>query len=250
MIKNYFYDEQIRTYLLQFCQIFVGLTVETGKGADGTSMQIQVPINVGSRDRVVAGIMDGNTHNRTFTLPQMSAWITGIELAPERRKGIGVIDSRVYAPEGGVFPDDLTVIKRAMPIPYNLTVELSIYASNTLQLHQMLEQILMLFDPILQIQKNDSDMDWTKITYVELQGINNEENYPMGTEKRMLVWSLSFLIPIYITAPLDIKNEVVHKVISRIGSMDGFDINEYDENGELQPFKTTFYGLNVSERKI
>ena len=43
---------------------------------------------------------------------------------------------------GGIFPDDLTVVKRAMPVPYDATIELSIYASNTQQMHQMLEQIL------------------------------------------------------------------------------------------------------------
>lgn len=245
MITNYFYDEQLRSYLLQFCAIFTDLQVMTGKGEDGTIEAWPVPINVGSRDRVVAAIMEGNTHNRVYSLPQMSAYIQGVDLAPERRKGIGVIDSRTYLPAGGVFPNDLAVVKRVMPIPYNLNVELSIYASNTMQLHQILEQIMTLFDPILQIQTSDSAFDWTKITYVELMGINNEENYPMGTEKRLLVWSLNFLIPIYISVPLDVKDEIVHKVITRIGDLDGFAINEYDENGELQPFTTTYYGLTT-----
>ena len=233
MITHYYYDEQLRTYLLQFCAIFTGLRVATGKGEDGTIEMMPVPINVGSKDRVVAAIMEGNTHNRSFSLPQMSAYITGIELAPERRKGVGVVDSRVYMPAGGVFPNDLAVVKRVMPIPYNLTAEVSIYASNTLQLHQILEQILILFDPMLQLETSDASFDWTKITQVELQGINNEENYPMGTDRRMLVWSLNFLIPIYLSTPLDVKNEIVHKVITRIGDLEGFALNEYDENGEL-----------------
>lgn len=249
MITHYYYDEQLRTYLLQFCAIFTGLRVATGKGEDGTIEMMPVPINVGSKDRVVAAIMEGNTHNRSFSLPQMSAYITGIELAPERRKGVGVVDSRVYMPAGGIFPNDLAVVKRVMPIPYNLTAEVSIYASNTLQLHQILEQILILFDPMLQLETSDASFDWTKITQVELQGINNEENYPMGTDRRMLVWSLNFLIPIYLSTPLDVKNEIVHKVITRIGDLEGFALNEYDENGELQPFATTYYGLNVTERK-
>lgn len=249
MINNYFYDEQLRSYLLQFCAIFAGLNVSTGKGENGEVEMLPVPINVGSKDRVVAAILEGNTHNRSFTLPQMSAYITGIDLAPERRKGVGVVDSRVYLPEGGIFPTELSVVKRLMPIPYNLTAELSIYTSNTFQLHQILEQILILFDPMLQIQTSDASWDWTKITQVELQGINNEENYPMGTDRRMIVWSLNFMIPIYLTTPLDVKDEIVHRVITRIGDLDGFNISEYDENGELQPFTKQYYGLTVSERK-
>ena len=247
MITNYYYDEQIRSYLLQFCAIFSGLEVRTGIGADGTIEAMPVPINVGSKDRVTAAIMEGNTHNRSFSLPQMSAYMTGIELAPERRKGVGVVDSRVYMPAGGIFPNDLTVVKRVMPIPYNMQMELSIYASNTLQLHQILEQILVLFDPMVQLQTTDAAFDWTKITQVELQSVNNEENYPMGTDRRMLVWSLSFVIPIYLSTPLDLKDEIVHKVITRIGDLDGFNLSEYDENGELQPFSKTYYGLTVTE---
>jgi hypothetical protein len=247
MISHYYYDEQLRSYLLQFCAIFSGLEVRTGVGADGTIEAMPVPINVGSKDRVTAAIMESNTHNRSFSLPQMSAYMTGIELAPERRKGVGVVDSRVYMPAGGIFPTDLTVVKRVMPIPYNMQMELSIYASNTLQLHQILEQILVLFDPMVQLQTTDAAFDWTKITQVELQSVNNEENYPMGTDRRMLVWSLSFVIPIYLSTPLDLKDEIVHKVITRIGDLDGFNLSEYDENGELQPFAKTYYGLNVTE---
>ena len=246
MITQYFYDEQIRAYLLQFCAIFSGLKIMTGNGATGEPEMVSVPINVGSKDRVAAAIMEGNTHNRQFSLPQMSAYITGIDLAPERRKGIGVIDSRVYMPNGGVFPEDLAVAKRVMPIPYNLEAEVSIYASSTNQLHQILEQLLLLFDPILQIQTTDAPFDWTKITYVELMGINNEENYPMGTDRRMIIWTLTFSLPIYLSIPLEVRDEVVHKVITRIGDLDGFALNEFDENGELQPFSTVFYGLNVT----
>ena len=72
MITHYYYDEQLRTYLLQFCAIFTGLKVATGKGEEGTIEMMTVPINVGSKDRVVAAIMEGNTHNRSFSLPQMS----------------------------------------------------------------------------------------------------------------------------------------------------------------------------------
>jgi len=247
MINHYFYDEQLRSYLLQFCAIFSGLQVQTGKGETGETEMVSVPINVGSKDRVAAAILQGNTTNRMFTLPIMSAYMNGLELAPDRRKGVGVVDSRVFMPAGGVFPDDLTVAKRLMPIPYNMTAEVSIYASNTQQLHQILEQILILFDPILQIQTNDSTFDWTKITYVELQGVANEENYPMGTDRRMLIWTLQFMVPIWLSISMDMKNEVVNKVITRIGDLEGFALNEFDENGELQPFQTQFYGLNISE---
>jgi len=208
----------------------------TGKGANGVITPIEVPIMVGARDRVVSAIQSRNTQNLAFPLPMLSAYISNIALAPERRKGISVINRERFLPAGGIWPTDLEVAQRVMPIPYNLEMELSIYTSNTNQMHQILEQILMIFDPIVQIQKTDATFDWTKITHVELTGINNEENHPMGTDKRIKIWSLIFDMPIYLSAPLELKNNIVHDIQIRIGNIQNFTFNEYDENGDLQPF--------------
>lgn len=54
------------------------------------------------------------------------------------------------------------------------------------------------------------------------------------------MWSLNFEIPIYISAPVDIRNEMVRKIIIQIGDMKGFQVNEFDENGELVPFDTGY----------
>jgi hypothetical protein len=234
MINYFYYNGQLRNYLLQFCNIFAGLKVQTGKGTCAEDEFITVPIAIGSRDRVVAAIQSGNTQNKPFSLPSMSATMTGLALRD--RKGIGVVDRKTYLPEGGVFPDDLKTAVRVMPIPFMMTLELSIYASNTLQMHQMLEQILILFDPILQIQTNDAALDWTKITTVQLTGLNNEENLPPGGDRRMIVWSLTFDMPIWISAPMDLKSEFVKTIFIRLGQLDGFSVNEVDENGNFVPF--------------
>lgn len=236
MIPFYYYDGQIRKYLLQFCNIFAGLKVQTGKGECNEPEFMTVPIRVGSKDRVVAALEAGNTQNKPLSLPMMAASVTGLSLSPNR-KGVGVVDRRVYLPMGGVFPDDLRSVVRVMPIPYIMSVELAIYASNTQQLHQILEQVLVLFDPVLQIQTSDGAFDWTKLVSVELTGINNEENYPPGGDRRIITWSLNFEMPIYISAPLDVRDEIVRKIIIRVGDMDGFQVDEFDENGELVPFE-------------
>jgi hypothetical protein len=235
MINNYFYEGQLRSYLLQFCNIFAGLKVITGKGECDEPEFLTVPISVGNRDRVVAAIQAGNTQNKPFSLPMMAASISSISLAPNR-KGVGTVDKKVYLPAGGAYPQDLRTVVRVMPIPYVMTTELGIYASNTNQLHQILEQLLMIFDPVLQIQTSDSAFDWTKITTVELVGINNEENYPAGGDRRVVQWSLNFETPIYISAPVDIRDELVRKIIVQIGDLDNFTIDEFDEDGNLVPF--------------
>jgi hypothetical protein len=236
MLTEYFYEGQLRSYLLQFCNIFTGLQVKTGKGECGVEEMMTVPISIGSRDRVVAAIQAGNTQNKPFAVPAMVGNMTAVALSPNR-KGVGVVDRRTYLPQGGIYPDDLKSATRIMPIPYIMSTELSIYASNTQQMHQILEQLLMLFDPILQIQTSDAALDWTKITTVELTGLNNEENYPPAGDRRLIMWTLSFDIPIYISAPVDIKDEIVRKIVIRLGDLDKFQINEYDDQGNMVPFE-------------
>jgi hypothetical protein len=239
MIDAFFYEGQLRSYLLQFCNIFTGLKVQTGKGECDVPEYISVPVAIGSRDRVVAALQAGNTQNKTFSLPIMAVNMAGINMAPNR-KGVGVVDNRVFLPAGGVHPTDLRVVRRVMPIPYTMTVDLSICTSNTLQTHQILEQVLMLFDPTLQIQTSDAAFDWTKITTVELVGISNEENYPSGTDKRIINWTLQFEMPIYISAPVDIKDELVRKIVIQIGDLSNFQVNEFDDDGNLVPFAEVF----------
>ena len=252
MITHYHFDNQLRAYLLQFVSIFYGLQVKTGRsGSDPTCENeefISVPIVIGNRDRVVAAIQAGNTQNRMFSLPTMSAHLQELSLAPERRKVQAYVDQRVTLPVGGVFPNDLTVVKRAMPVPYNMTIELTMYASNSQQRDQILEQILVLFNPDLQIQKSDGPFDWTKLTKVELVGISNEENYPSSSDRRMIVWTMTFEVPIYLSIPMGVKDDLVRKIIIQLGDLGSMQIGEVDADGQLTPFGTPLAQIEITNR--
>ena len=220
------------------------MKVKTGRGTCDEPEFISVPIRIGSRDRVVAAIEAGNTQNKLISVPMLAAQMTGLTMSPNR-KGVGVVDRRVSLPVGGIFPDDLKTIVRVMPIPYIMNVELDIYASSTQQLHQILEQLLILFDPQLQIQTTDATFDWTKITTVTLSSIVNGENYPAGENRRVISWTLGFDVPIYISAPLDVSNDVVKKITITYGDLDGFTPDEVNEDGSLAPFLADFtYGIS------
>jgi hypothetical protein len=249
MINQYFYEAGLRRYLSQFAAIFSGLQVQTGYGECGEAQFITVPTVMGDKDRVVAALHAGNTQNRMFSLPTMSFHMTGLTVAPERRKSSAFVDQRVHLPQGGVYPQDLTVVKRVMPVPYNMQLELSIWASNRQQLHQILEQILVLFNPDLQIQTSEGDFDWTQITNVTLTDINNEEAYPSGTAARALVWTLAFEMPIYLSIPMAVKDDLVRRVLIRIGTESTIPLREVDENGELVPFGDPIITVDIDTRE-
>lgn len=248
MIQHYFFSDQIRSYLLQFVSIFYGLQVQTGKGECGEHELISVPVVIGNKDRVVAALMSGNTQNRVFSLPTMSVHLQNLALAPERRKVQAYLDQRTTLPVGGIFPNDLTVVKRAMPVPYNATIELSIYTSNSQQRDQILEQILVLFNPDLQIQKSDGPFDWTRLTRVELTDISNEENYPASTDRRIILWTLTFEVPIFLSIPMGVKDDLVRKIFIRLGDLAQMTINEVNEDGEILPFGEVLAEVQVTTR--
>lgn len=236
MITNYAYSAQLERYIKQFSAIFAGMQIKTGKRENGLARMLDVPVRYGSTDRVVGSIMNRNTQNTPINLPIMSTYLVDIGMAPARRHGVNFVDNRVSLPRGGVFPNDLEVIERVMPIPYDLTMEASVYASSTIEGFQILEQIMLLFDPTIQIQTTDAFFDWTKLTTVELLGISPEENYPMGSDKRILTWNMQFMMPIWITPPANKRSEIVETIKINIGNLDDFVLNEYDDQGEPQPF--------------
>jgi hypothetical protein len=229
--KQFFYYGQLRNYIVQFMTIFSELTVMVGKTGDLESRLINVPVVYGSKDKVVASIKAEGTVNKPIRLPAISVELTGLDLAPENRKGVGNTRRTTYMPNGGVFPDDVRVIHQLMPIPYKITMELVIFASNTQQHHQILEQLLVLFDPILQIQTSDEVFDWTKITTVELKSVNMDENYPINGDRRIIQSTLNFEIPIQLSVPANIRADYVAKVSMRLGELSN-PIGTIDINGD------------------
>lgn len=222
-IENYYYDKQFRRYIIQFMEIFNGLCTKTGKREDGEIHTLPVPITYASRDRATAAILASHTQNSMIRLPQMSAVMSGISMAPELRKGVGTSRRQSFLPRGGMIPNDVKVVHQLMPIPYEVDMDLSIYTSNLDQQHQILEQILLFFDPTLQIQTSDESFDWTKITSVELKGIRFDESNPMDTDRRIIVSNLSFSMPVYLAAPSNLKKDFVESVYARISTVNDMD---------------------------
>lgn len=243
---SHYYNAQLRRYLIQFMAIFANMEVEVGKSATQDERLITVPIYYGHMDRVVAHIISEHTQNKPLRLPTMSAYISGIELAPDLQKGIGNTRRNTYIPQGGIIPDDITVVRQYMPIPYRLTLSLGIYASNTRQLHQILEQIMIIFDPTLQIQSNDDVFDWTRLTTVMLIGFSDERNFPSAADPRVIQMSLEFNMPVYISAPADVRKEAIRKILLRVGTVaadtnlnDSFEVIA-DLDGQGLPYEEIF----------
>jgi len=244
-IETYYYEHQLKNYQVQFMAIFSNMQVMVGKNETQDNRLINVPIYYGAQDRVVAAIKADNTQNKPVRIPAMSTIMSRIDLAPELYKGVAQTRRNTRMPTGGIFPDDLEVIEQRMPVPYRAEFELSMWASNQDQHHQIVEQILMLFDPTLQIQTSDDIFDWTRLSTVELTGINNEENVPPGNDRRVIQSSFTFTVPVYISVPSNIHRRYVEDIYLRVGAVSQMASTNQQMIDELDQ-QDILYELNFS----
>jgi len=187
----------------------------------------------------------------------MTFYITGLEYARNRVQEPYYVDKKVFRQrawdaetqtyentQGTAF-----TVERPMPVPYTLTVNLDIWTSNTNQKFQILEQILPLFNPSLEIQSTDNYIDWTSLSVVELVGQTwSSRTVPVGTEEPIDIASLKFVMPIWISPPARVSSMgVVHKVIASMYNSDG-DLNDAIADDDLllgTRQKITPYGYQV-----
>ena len=233
MSQQFFYDGQIRRFIIQFIRIVSNFDVEFGKNRDGSRTLQRVPVYYGDPSRQGAAILRQNSENLLNAVPAMSVYISGFTYKQDRLQEPSFVSKlhlreRRYDAETGLYGNqhgDSYTIERLMPVPYNLEVKLDIWTSNTEQKMQLIEQIAILFNPSFEIQSTDNYIDWTSLSYVELTEVNwSSRVVPTSTEEPIDVATLTFTMPIWISAPAKVK---------RLGVIQKFIGSIYDESGAL-----------------
>jgi hypothetical protein len=222
-MQQFFYDEQIRRFLLQFTRIFSNFAIEYGRDESANATLIRVPVRYGDATRQAQTILQENSANSLPSTPLMTFYITGMDYdRPRLQEPYHVnkmqVRQRYYdtttdtyeTTQGNAF-----TIERLMPVPYKMTISLDIWTSNTNQKMQLFEQIATLFNPALELQGTDNFVDWTSLTVVELESVTwTSRVIPQGTENPIDVMTMRFGIPIWISSPAKVKKlGVVEKII-------------------------------------
>jgi hypothetical protein len=252
---NFFYDEQIRRFLLQFARIFNNFQVEYGRNEEGTNHTlIRVPIKYGDWTRQAQTVVQNNSAGFMPSVPQMTFYISGLDYdRPRMQEPYFVskiaVRQRTYdettdsyeTTQGNAF-----TIERLMPVPYKLTIKLDIWTSNTNQKFQLFEQIAGLFNPALEIQSTDNYIDWTSLSVVELQStVFSSRTIPTGTEDAIDIMTMTFAIPIWISSPAKVKKlGVVERIIASVFDANGDASNAVLDNDLLLGTRQVFTPYN------
>ena len=242
-MQLFFYDEQIRRYLLQFTRMFSLFEVEYGRNEQGTSDLVRVPIRYGDASRQAQTILNQNSANSLNATPMMTFHITGLTYDRERMQepyhvNKMMVRQRTWNPitesyettQGNAFQ-----VERLMPVPYKLVIDLDIWTSNTNQKMQLFEQIATLFNPALEIQATDNYIDWTSLTVCNLDNVRwSSRSVPQGTDNPIDIMTMTFSMPIWISSPAKVKKlGVVERIIANIYNAQGDASNAVLDNDLL-----------------
>lgn len=221
---DYWYDEQIKRYLIQLVRVFSNFKVReyTKNGV----VYNRVPCRYGDMSRMVASILRNNSENVVNNAPMITVSIQSIQPARDRTAEPFLVDTRqvaerefdrvnnTYTSEQG----NLYTTQRYMPVPYNLTIQVDIWATNTDTKLQILEQLFVIFNPSIQLQSNDNPLDWTSVFEVELTDINwSSRSIPAGVDENLDIATLNFMVPIWISPPAKVKRQtIIQQIVADI----------------------------------
>lgn len=259
----YFYDKQIRRYLEQFIRLFSGFQYVKGYTENGDPVMHMVPVRQGDMNRVAAHILKENSGNMINTVPMISCYITGLQPRDDYRTyqqfedNVPVIEknfdeeTQQYINEKG----NTYTIKRYQPVPYTLSVQVDIWTSNLEQKMQLLEQILVLFNPTLNIHTNDNAFDWSSLSYVKLAQTNwSNRVIPQGVDDIIDICTLNFEVTAYINpAAKVLKNSMIHTIINNLTAIPTETADEVDIASDiynLSPIYTAYVVVTLERYKI
>jgi len=230
-LQQFFYDAQIERFLVQFIRMISGFQVEFGADREGVKTLQRVPVYYGDSSKSVMAIITNNSENAMPTVPAMTVYINGLTYDRDRVQEpnfIGKMNIRQRAYNEATQEYETTqgnafTIERLMPVPYTIELKVDIWTSNTKQKLQLLEQLIVLFNPALEIQSTDNYIDWTSLSLVYLESPNwTSRSVPVGTDNPIDVATLTFKLPVWISPPAKVKKlGVVQKIVASIHDAQG-----------------------------
>jgi hypothetical protein len=251
----FFYDNQVRRFLIQFGKIFSNWYVTKGKDPAGNAILVRVPIMYGDSSRQAATIIANNSASNLPSAPLITYYITGLEYDQKRTQDPTFIDKiqvrqRSYNAETQSYETvqgQAFTVERLMPVPYTLRMSVDLWTTNYNQKLELIEQLGTLFNPSLEIQSTDNFIDWTSLSVVYQDGLTfSSRTIPQGSGNPIDVLSWKFYMPIWISNAAKLKKMgVIEKIIASIFSGTALDDIQNDDLLLGTRQKITPYGYKL-----
>lgn len=223
---DYFFAGQIRQYRLQIIRAFSNFYVSVGTNDDGTPKLRRVPCRFGDTSRIAETIITGNSENKIPSAPFISVYVTGMALSPERRAApslVSTVNVNERAYDGDRYLNtsgNRYTVKRIMPVPFVMTVNVDFWTSNTNQKEELFEQTQVLFNGMVDIQTSNNPLDWTLFSSIEPTNITwSSRSIPIGTDNPIDVMTVEYRVPIWINPPAQVMyQKQIEQIVYNIQS--------------------------------
>jgi len=254
-MAQFFYDNQVRRFLIQFGKIFSNWYVTKGKDPAGNEILVRVPVMYGDSSRQAATIIANNSASNLPSAPLITYYITALEYDQKRTQDPTFIDKiqvrqRSYNAETQSYETvqgQAFTVERLMPVPYTLRMSVDLWTTNYNQKLELIEQLGTLFNPSLEIQSTDNFIDWTSLSVVYQDGLTfSSRQIPQGSGNPIDVLSWKFYMPIWISNAAKLKKMgVIEKIIASIFSGAALDDIQNDDLLLGTRQKITPYGYKL-----
>ena len=254
-MAQFFYDSQIRRFLIQFAKIFSNWQVTFGKDPAGNDILVRVPIMYGDQSRQAATVIANNTASNLPSAPMLTYYISGLEYNQKWTQDPTFVDQmqvrqRYYDEDTGRYETtqgQAFSIQRLMPVPYTLRMNVDFWTTNYNQKLQLIEQLGTLFNPALEIQSTDNFIDWTSLSSVFQDGLTfTSRSIPVGTGNPIDVMTWKFYMPIWLSTPAKLlKMGVIEKIIMSIYKGNALQDMQNDDLLLGTRLKVTPYGYKI-----
>ena len=222
MLGTYYYHEIIRKTIVAFGTIFNDIHVrkegidspvitgpeKTDSGSQTVISDLKVPLAYAPQAKFLARLEQQARLDKpvAITLPRMSFEMTGISYDSLRKSAT----TKTF-----ISTDGNDTKKVFLPVPYNLTFELSIYSKLNEDALQIIEQILPYFQPSFRVTVDLlSSIGEKRDIPITLDGINIQDEYEGNfQERRALIYTLTFTASTYLFGPIaDGSDGLIRKV--------------------------------------
>ena len=223
---EYFYNEIFRSVIIGFGSLFNGIQIKKKDESDDTFSVVKVPLAYGPTQKFLARLQQNPdlNHPTQMTLPRMSFEFTNLAYDPSRKST--KTQTMVVTNANGEEER-----KTFLPVPYNMTIVLSVYTKLNDDMLQITEQIAPYFQPGYTLPiKFLGDYEEVVNTPVVLENIDMTDEYEGNFDtRRALIYTFTFTAKTMLFGPLtDVTKDIVKKVT--VGYVAGSKSNKYERD--------------------
>ena len=240
---EYFYHEILRRTIVSFGTLFNNINIKHTNDSDNTVSMMKVPLAYSPTQKFLARLEQVQDLNKPvqMSLPRMTFEFLGLTYDTSRK----VTTTQTFL--SGLSSDKTQPRKTYMPVPYNMSFELSIYTKLNDDMLQIVEQILPYFQPAytLSVDLIDTIGEKRDIPII-FEGIEMRDEYEGDySQRRALIYTLRFTAKTYLFGPVsDVSKDIIKR--ASIGYIAGDSTGgTRDLTYRVNPVATKSYTNNV-----